>query len=194
MQHRKHNPKHSNQIRITGGSLRGRKLSFQAADGLRPTPDSMRERLFNWLGQDLTGLDVLDLFAGSGALGFEAVSRCAARALLCDNNRQTVRQLHWQADALGITRKVEVVCTDSLRFLETNRTGFDVVFLDPPFAWSSWPVLFANLKGSLKTDARVYIEAADLPQWPQWLVPHREARAGVGRAMLLDYVQNAATE
>ena len=96
MQHRKHNPKHSNQIRITGGSLRGRKLSFQAADGLRPTPDSMRERLFNWLGQDLTGLDVLDLFAGSGALGFEAVSRCAARALLCDNNRQTVRQLHWR--------------------------------------------------------------------------------------------------
>ena len=83
---KKHNPKHSNQVRIIGGDLRGRKIPFISADGLRPTPDSVRERLFNWLGQDLTGQHTLDPFAGSGVLSFEAISRHAQSATLCDNS------------------------------------------------------------------------------------------------------------
>ena len=86
---KKHNPKHSNQVRIIGGDLRGRKIPFISADGLRPTPDSVRERLFNWLGQDLTAQHTLDLFAGSGVLSFEAISRHAQSATLCDTHPQT---------------------------------------------------------------------------------------------------------
>ena len=85
--------KHSNQVRIIGGQCRGRKLVFADADGLRPTPDSVREKLFNWLGQDLTGMNVLDLFAGSGALGFEAASRNAAEVAMVEINRNTFQNL-----------------------------------------------------------------------------------------------------
>lgn len=85
--------KHINQIRIIGGQLRGRKIQFPNMEGLRPTPDSVRERLFNWLGQDLTGRVVLDLFAGSGALGFESVSRCARQVILCDTSLGVVQNL-----------------------------------------------------------------------------------------------------
>ena len=90
----KHNPKHSNQVRIIGGDLRGRKIPFISAEGLRPTPDSVRERLFNWLGQDLTAQHTLDLFAGSGVLSFEAISRHAQSATLCDPHPPTIQHRH----------------------------------------------------------------------------------------------------
>ena len=127
------NPKHRNQVRITGGSLRGRKITFAQAEGLRPTPDSVRERLFNWLGQDLTGQDVLDLFAGSGALGFEALSRNARRAWLCDNAHQTVRHLTATAQEFGIAEKTQIAQQDSITFLNNIPQTFHTVFLDPPF-------------------------------------------------------------
>ena len=94
----KHN-KHKNQVRIIGGELRGRKVRFADAEGLRPTADSVRERLFNWLGQDLTGQTVLDLFAGSGALGFEAASRGAKRVVLVENNRWAAASLQQQMNS-----------------------------------------------------------------------------------------------
>ena len=90
---KKINEKHQNQIRITGGQLRGRKIQFPSADGLRPTPDSVRERLFNWLGQDLTGQIVLDLFAGSGALGFESASRHAKQVEMCEIHKAAAQNL-----------------------------------------------------------------------------------------------------
>lgn len=182
--------KHSNQVRIIGGQCRGRKLVFADADGLRPTPDSVREKLFNWLGQDLTGMNVLDLFAGSGALGFEAASRNAKRVVLADNNRKTADMLWQNARVLGLD-KLEILNTDGLAYLQRSSEKFDVVFLDPPFAWQDWENLFASLKNSLKNGAMVYIEAGELPDFPEWLEPYREGRAGKSGFVLLQFVQVA---
>lgn len=182
--------KHSNQVRIIGGQCRGRKLVFADADGLRPTPDSVREKLFNWLGQDLTGMNVLDLFAGSGALGFEAASRNAERAVLADNNRKTADMLRQNARALDLN-KLEILNTDGLAYLQRSSEKFDVVFLDPPFAWQGWENLFTSLKNSLKNGAMVYIEAGELPDFPEWLELYREGRAGKSSFVLLQFVQVA---
>ena len=185
------NPKHRNQVRITGGSLCGRKITFAQAEGLRPTPDSVRERLFNWLGQDLTGQDVLDLFAGSGALGFEALSRNARRAWLCDNARQTVRHLTATAQEFGIAEKTQIAQQDGITFLSNTPQTFHTVFLDPPFSWQDWDTLFAALRPRLNPKAFVYAEAGTLPNLPDWLAPHREGRAGQSRFLLLRYGQPA---
>ncbi len=185
------NPKHRNQVRITGGSLRGRKITFAQAEGLRPTPDSVRERLFNWLGQDLTGQDVLDLFAGSGALGFEALSRNARRAWLCDNAHQTVRHLTATAQEFGIAEKTQIAQQDSITFLNNIPQTFHTVFLDPPFSWQDWDTLFAALRPRLNPEAFVYVEASTLPNLPDWLAAHREGRAGQSRFLLLRYGQPA---
>ena len=182
--------KHSNQVRIIGGQCRGRKLVFADADGLRPTPDSVREKLFNWLGQDLTGMKVLDLFAGSGALGFEAASRNAKRVVLADNNRKTADILRQNARGLGLD-KLEILNTDGLAYLQRSSEKFDVVFLDPPFAWRDWENLFASLKNSLKNGAMVYIEAGKLPEKPDWLEIYREGKAGMSKFELLLYLQVA---
>ena len=185
------NPKHRNQVRITGGSLRGRKITFAQAEGLRPTPDSVRERLFNWLGQDLTGQDVLDLFAGSGALGFEALSRNARRSWLCDNAHQTVRHLTATAQEFGIAEKTQIAQQDSITFLNNIPQTFHTVFLDPPFSWQDWDTLFAALHPRLNPEAFVYVEASTLPNLPDWLAAHREGRAGQSRFLLLRYGQPA---
>ena len=181
--------KHSNQVRIIGGHCRGRKLTFAEAEGLRPTPDSVREKLFNWLGQDLTGMTVLDLFAGSGALGFEAASRNAAKVVAIENNRHTAQTLQQTNRLLGLN--VEIVCTDALAYLARGNMKFDVVFLDPPFAWQEWDKLFQSLQQCLKPDAAVYIEAGHLPQKPDYLEAYREGKAGMSRFELLHYTQVA---
>nr|WP_187001690.1 16S rRNA (guanine(966)-N(2))-methyltransferase RsmD [Neisseria musculi] len=175
--------KHQNQIRIIGGSCRGRKLHFNGAAGLRPTPDSVRERLFNWLGQDLAGKRVLDLFAGSGALGLEAASRHAASVVLVENNRRTLQTLAGNICALGL-KQVQTVYSDGLLYLKHSREMFDTVLLDPPFNWQQWPDVFALLQGRLNTGAMVYIEAGRLPPFPEWLAPYREGKAGMSRFAL----------
>lgn len=178
--------KHQNQIRIIGGRCRGRKLHFHDADGLRPTPDSVRERLFNWLGQDLTGRRVLDLFAGSGALGLEAASRNAASVVLVENNRRTLQTVAANIRELDL-KQVETVCSDGLLYLKHSRETFDTVFLDPPFNWQQWPDLFALLQGRLNKGAMVYVEAGRLPPFPEWLEIHREGKAGMSRFALLAF-------
>lgn len=180
------NAKHSNQVRIIGGICRGRKLAFAAAEGLRPTPDMVREKLFNWLGQDLTGQTVLDAFAGSGALGLEAASRQAKRAVLLEQNRTTAVSLRNNAALLGLAQ-AEIVCADALAYLKTGHETFDGVFLDPPFAWQNWPQLFALLQGRLKNGAWVYLEAGQLPELPEWLEIYREGKSGMSRFVLLRY-------
>ncbi|MCP1660041.1 16S rRNA (guanine(966)-N(2))-methyltransferase RsmD [Neisseria perflava] len=182
------NSKHSNQVRIIGGTHRGRKLTFAAAEGLRPTPDMVREKLFNWLGQDLTGKTVLDLFAGSGALGLEAASRHAQQVVLVESNRQTAQNLRRNIGELGLTR-AETQVSDGLIYLKNGGSRFDVVLLDPPFAWQQWSDLFAALQGRLKEGAFVYIEAGVLPEYPQWLFPYREGKSGMSRFALLQYAQ-----
>lgn len=190
MANTKHNQKHNNQVRIIGGQCRGRKLAFASANGLRPTPDMVREKLFNWLGQDLTGKTVLDLFAGSGALGLESASRYAKRVVMVDNNRQTLQMLQKNRRELGL-HQVETVFSDGLHYLKSQNEQFDVVFLDPPFAWQNWENLFDLLRPHLKNGAMVYIEAGILPQRPCGLDVYREGKAGMSRYQLLAQVSES---
>ncbi len=177
-------------MRIIGGSCRGRKLAFSSADGLRPTPDMVREKLFNWLGQDLTGKTVLDLFAGSGALGLEAASRNAKHVVMVDNHRPTLQSIQKNSRELGL-QQVEAVGSDGLLYVQNSGQQFDVVFLDPPFAWDNWQILFGFLQKNLKPQAMVYIEAGKLPEKPDYLEVYREGKSGMSRFELLLYTQVA---
>ncbi len=121
------------QVRIIGGLWKRTPLPVTAIDGLRPTPDRVRETLFNWLGQDLEGLRCLDLFAGTGALGFEAASRGAVRVVLVERHPRAATQLRAIKDKLG-AGAIEIAEADAIRFAANLAAGsFDVVFLDPPF-------------------------------------------------------------
>ena len=181
---------HHNQVRIIGGIYRGRKLKFGDTEGLRPTPDSVRERLFNWLGQDLTGLNVLDLFSGSGALGFEASSRYAKLVTLVEQHQPTVKKLQQNAQILKAS--VQIVHQDGLKFLKTTNAQYDLVFLDPPFGWQHWQDLFEQLQPCLKVDAQVYIEARTLPEIPNYLSLFKQGRAGQSHYALLNRLEYVA--
>src|SRR6187397_596042 len=122
-----------NQVRIIGGTWRSRVIAFAPRADLRPTSDRVRETLFNWLGQDLTGVVCLDLFAGSGALGFEAASRGAARVVMVERDRAACASLKENRDLLGADR-IEIVERDALEFLRQDGAQYDVIFLDPPFS------------------------------------------------------------
>jgi len=121
-----------NRVRIVGGAWRSRLIPFPPTKGLRPTPDRVRETLFNWLGQDLTGKTCLDLFAGSGALGFEAASRGARRVAMVERDASVFQALAANRDRLGALA-VELTKSDALEFLRADTGLYDVVFLDPPF-------------------------------------------------------------
>jgi 16S rRNA (guanine(966)-N(2))-methyltransferase RsmD len=116
-----------NEVRIVGGQWRSRRIRFTPRSELRPTPDRVRETLFNWLGQDLTGLTCLDLFAGSGALGFEAASRGAAQVVMVERDRTAVASLDTNLKLLG-ARQVELIRGDALEFLRGDRRQYDVIF------------------------------------------------------------------
>jgi 16S rRNA (guanine966-N2)-methyltransferase len=162
------------KVRIIAGEYRGRRIDVAQNPDLRPTPDRVRETLFNWLGQWLDGLACLDLFAGSGALGFEAASRGAARVVMVEQDRAVFRNLRKTRDGIGADR-VELVNDDALAYLR-KAESFDLVFLDPPFRQNALPAVFRLLKG--KNGMRVYVES-DQPFDPgaQWQETKR-ARAG----------------
>jgi 16S rRNA (guanine966-N2)-methyltransferase len=122
-----------NSVRIIGGIWRGRRVSFPDMPGLRPTPDRVRETLFNWLQHDVAGARCLDLFAGSGALGLEALSRGAKELVFVEQAVPASRTLQDQLTRLGGARKGRVVEMGAARFLRTPADPFDIVFLDPPF-------------------------------------------------------------
>ena len=157
---------HSNKgaIRIIAGEYRGRRIKVPSRPGLRPTPDRVRETLFNWLGQWLDGLACLDLFAGSGALGFEAASRGAARVVMVESDRTAYAALQATRQTLmentGASR-VELVQGDALEYLKRQAERFDVVFLDPPFGQNALPAVLRHVEERLKSGARVYIESAE---------------------------------
>ena len=174
-----------NQVRIIAGKWRSRILRFPDSASIRPTPDRVRETLFNWLGQRLDGLSCLDLFAGSGALGFEAQSRGAARVVMVEQGREAARSLAENARTLDAT-DVEIVAGDALAYLKRSTERFDVVFVDPPYASDLAARSLEALPGHLKPDARVYVESAGAIQPPSpWRVV-REDRAGAVRYALLD--------
>jgi 16S rRNA (guanine966-N2)-methyltransferase len=151
-------------VRIIAGEWRGRRLAVVAETAVRPTPDRVRETVFNWLQQTIVGARCLDLFAGTGALGFEALSRGAADAWFVEQEAPLVDALHDAAKTFGVAPRI--VRRDALAFLrEPPSTRFDVVFLDPPYARPLEPLL-ALLPPWLATGALVYIErprSAGLP-------------------------------
>jgi 16S rRNA (guanine966-N2)-methyltransferase len=186
-----------NTVRIIGGRWRGRKLRFPDATGLRPTPDRVRETLFNWLGQDLTGLRCLDLFAGSGALGFEAASRNAASVTLVERAREVADALTQSAQQLG-AEQCRVLRRDALEFLADCAAdgpgggAFDVVFLDPPFGSDLLGRVLERLPGVVGSAALIYLESDVKPgnQAP-WRVA-KEGRAGAVYYALLERGNNEA--
>jgi 16S rRNA (guanine966-N2)-methyltransferase len=146
-------------VRIIAGEHRGRRIAVASRPGVRPTPDRVRETLFNWLGQWLDGLSCLDLFAGSGALGFEAASRGAARVVMVENDRIAFDALKRSRDAFGM-KQVELVHDDAFAYLSRSEDKFDVVFLDPPFRQNALGPALERLRERLAPGARVYAEAA----------------------------------
>ncbi len=179
------------RLRIIGGTWRGRKLNFPEVDGLRPTADRTRETLFNWLQPVLGGASCLDLFAGSGALGFEAASRGAESVVLIENNRQAAKQLAENMDLLSASQ-CEVFNTTADTFLAKSATPFDIVFIDPPFDSNLWVESATMLteKGWLASQAHIYLECprrADLPDLPESWTLMREKTAGAVRYCLFSY-------
>lgn len=150
-----------NKVRIAGGEWRSRLLRFPDALGLRPTPDRVRQTLFNWLGQELHGRNCLDLFAGSGALGFEALSRGAASVVLVESNSAVHRALLDNAGMLKADR-AQILRQDALQFLTQNRQQYDVIFLDPPFDRQWLQKLLPLLAPHLAADGMVYVESEKL--------------------------------
>lgn len=172
------------RVRIIGGRWRGRRVSFPGVDGLRPTPDRVRETLFNWLSPYIAGARVLDLFAGSGVLGLEALSRGASRVTAVDSHRAIADQLRRSGQELEADG-FEVVAMDAMRFLGAGRREtFDVVFIDPPYGSADYDELCAALDdgGLLARGAHIYLEfatdraSAFTP--PDGWYRHRSSRAG----------------
>jgi len=173
-----------NQVRIIGGEWRRRQLQFPATADLRPTPDRVRETVFNWLGQSLDGKTCLDLFAGSGALGFEAASRAARHVVMVERDRAVHAALAENAEVLQ-AGNVELRCEDAFRFLDSDRRAFDLVFLDPPYRQGVLPELLNALDQHLASGALVYLEAASLPEIPPRYAVFRRSHAGQVNYLLL---------
>jgi 16S rRNA (guanine966-N2)-methyltransferase len=188
----------SGQVRIIGGRWRGRKLSFPAAEGLRPTGDRIRETLFNWLAPHIQGARCADLFAGSGALGLEALSRGAAHCDFVDaapavlsGIRQHLRTL----DAQDVGRCHAITAQ---QFLQQSQESYDIVFVDPPFKLPLVEPVCATLAGSslLATAAFVYIETASTEPPPavprQWTLHREKVSSGVAYRLFSTTDSNAA--
>ena len=166
------------RVRIVGGRWRGTRLEVPARPGLRPTADRVRETLFNWLMPALPGARVLDLFAGSGALGLEAVSRGAAGAQLVEADPGLARALGDAVARLGAGERVAVHQGDALAFLRAPGLRYDIAFVDPPFAAGLWAEVLALLPARMSDDAWLYVEspAALAPAPPPGWSLHREGR------------------
>lgn len=147
-----------NQVRIIGGQWKRRLIRFNTLDGLRPTPDRVRETVFNWLMWDITGRHVLDVCAGSGALGIEALSRGAAHCVFVEANRQQATQLQTNLTQLQCTTAT-VMATTAQQALTKLDSSFDLVFLDPPYSLDLWQSLALQIDPLLKPDAKIYVEA-----------------------------------
>lgn len=172
----------SNRFRIIGGEWRSRKFNFPDSPGLRPSPDRVRETLFNWLAPVIDGARCLDLYAGSGALGLEALSRGAADVVFVDRDRAALAAI----DAHLATLSCDRGCTeqaDALAFIARDKRAYDIVFADPPFDRGSIPEVVTALASSvsIKPGGLVYLESearAGTPALPEGWTLHRSGKAG----------------
>jgi 16S rRNA (guanine966-N2)-methyltransferase len=176
------------QLRIIGGQWRSRLVDFDAADGVRPTPDRVRQTLFDWLAPRITGATMLDLFSGSGALGLEALSRGATYATFVESGADQARAIRNALQKLG-AEQAEVLSQDAMRFLASTPQRYDLVTLDPPYDSLLLEQALALLPRVLKPDNRVYLE------WPKTRPPTlapgwtllREKQAGLVSFCLATY-------
>ena len=180
----------SSVLRIIGGQWRSRRLSFIAAEGLRPTTDRVRETLFNWITPNIPGARCLDLFTGSGALGLEALSREARSVTFIDLSPHVVSSLKNNLQTLQASN-AEVICTDSVKWLKNaaSEMAYDIIFIDPPFRCNliAQCVELLEFSNVLKAGTYIYIEIekeATQPNFPQNWRLHREKEAGQVRYML----------
>lgn len=148
------------QVRIIGGQHKRRLIDFVVIDGLRPTPDRLRETLFNWLMGDLAEAKVLDVCAGSGVLGFESLSRGANAATLIEFDKIQAKQLNQTAEQLQL-KNTQILQGDCLTILPTLTTAFDVIFIDPPYAQNLWQAILNTLTTNHLThqNTLLYLEA-----------------------------------
>lgn len=177
------------ELRIIAGRWRSRRVRFLDVPGLRPTPDRVRETLYNWLQLEITRCHVLDLFAGSGALSFEAASRGAEHVTLIEKDPQQAQCLRENLTLLG-AENCQLVCADSLQWLtKPARKSYDLVLLDPPFHLGLVAQVIDGLmqQAWLKPNAWVYIETELSPEQlalPEQFALHRQTRAGLVHALL----------
>lgn len=180
-------PQPPRRIRVIAGRLRGSRIEVPDRPGLRPTPDRVRETLFNWLAPRIEGARCLDLFAGSGALGIEALSRGAASAVLVERDPELAALLRATIHRLGV-EDARVVGSDANSFLAGPESRFDVVFLDPPFDADLWAGVAGTLEAGnwLAPGARIHVEWPDghEPALPSLWRIHRAGKAGAVRHAL----------
>jgi len=197
---RKPTMRKSGQIRIIGGMWKSRLLRFSEVADLRPSPDAVRETLFNWLPHNLNGKSCLDLFAGSGSFGFEAASRGASKVVMVESNSTAVSKLRSNREILQAENVVEIIPLTVDKFLHKPKHSFDIVFLDPPFSSQVIESTCRNLadkdqvpenqgsNGFLCPDALVYIESLwndyPLPIPPSWHII-RQKRCGMVKSTLI---------
>lgn len=186
----------SHEVRIIGGQYKRTKLPVADKPGLRPTPDRVRETLFNWLGQDLSGWRCLDAFAGTGVLGFEAASRGAAQVLLVEQDAALVAQLK-RVQAQLKTEVVQVVRGDAVAALRhAPAASLELIFLDPPFDSPLFEAAVQAAAPALSVTGFLYLEAPK--RWPEsemqalGLQPHRHLKAGMVHAHLLRRIEASA--
>ena len=181
------------KLRIIAGQWRGRKLVVPDRPGLRPTGDRARETLFNWLGPGIVGARVLDLFAGTGALGLEAVSRGASSVVMVENDRVAAEALRAGPMGWPGAEVIELVQVDALDWLAQAEGPFDLILMDPPFDSGLLAPALASLmdrRGLLGAGARLYVEASPgelPPNWPGPLELMRQKRQGQVILSLLRY-------
>ena len=147
-----------NTVRINAGEWRSRLIKFPDAEGLRPTPERVRQTVFNWLGQDLTGLNCLDLFSGTGVMGFEALSRGAIAVTLVEKSSPAYKALISNKQLLQAD-KANILHQDALQFLNQNTLKFNIIFLDPPYNQEWLPKLLPLIAAHLHAEGLVYVEA-----------------------------------
>lgn len=149
-----------NQLRIIGGDWKRRQLAFASIDGLRPTPDRVRETLFNWLMWDVQNAKVLDICTGSGALSFEALSRGATSVVMIEPDRTQAQFLSQNLELLQVTKaRAQLKVTTAQQALQILKDQFDLVFLDPPYSLDLWTSLAALADPLIKPEGLIYVEA-----------------------------------
>lgn len=173
-------------LRIIGGEWRRRIITFDASAGVRPTPDRVRQTLFDWLAPLIEGTNCLDLFAGSGVLGLEALSRGAAHVTFVESGARQAAVIRAGLEKLNDRKRAEIITGDAINFLAASRLPphasrfFDVVFLDPPFGAGLLQPALERLPPLLKPDARVYLEHREGESYalPPGYTLLREKKAG----------------